>query len=131
MIVALCIIAICEVIRALQNLFQIRMLKKDNSARDNAYAEFVKSLKVDDKQFVKNLLREFEREKSGGCIRIAPNDEPENHHRADGIKLWTPEECDYLLAMYVQEEDMEVVAKNLGRSVNAVKKKLKKLLRNS
>ena len=44
MIVALWIIAICEVIRALQNLFQIRMLKKDNSARDNAYAEFVKSL---------------------------------------------------------------------------------------
>lgn len=126
MIVALWVIAICEVIRALQNIFQIMMLKKDNSARDNAYAEFVKSLKVDDKQFVKNLLREFEREKSGDCI--APNDEPENHHRADGIKLWTPEECDYLLAMYVQGEDLDVVAKNLNRSVNAVKKKLKKLL---
>ena len=58
---ALWIIAICEVIRAAQNLLQLWMLKRDTGARDNAYAEFVKSLKQTDKEFVKQMLEEFER----------------------------------------------------------------------
>ena len=58
---ALWIIAICEVIRAAQNLLQLWMLKIDTGARDNAYAEFVKSLKQTDKEFVRQMLEEFER----------------------------------------------------------------------
>ena len=62
MIVALWIIAVCEVIRAIQNMMQIVMVKHDTGARDNAYAEFVKSLNKTDREFVKDLLEEFERE---------------------------------------------------------------------
>lgn len=62
---ALWIIAICEAIRAVQNLLQLWMLKRDTSARDNAYAEFVKSLKQTDKEFVRQMLEEFERSKDG------------------------------------------------------------------
>lgn len=57
---ALWIIAICEVIRAVQNLLQLWMLKRDTGARENAYAEFVKSLKQTDKEFVRQMLEEFE-----------------------------------------------------------------------
>lgn len=59
MIVALWIIAVCEVIRAIQNMMQLAMLKHDTGARDNAYAEFVKSLKSTDREFVERLLMEF------------------------------------------------------------------------
>jgi len=62
MIIALWIIAICEVIRALQNMIQIMAIRHDQSQRDNAYAEFIKTLKKDDKQFVKEMLKEFERQ---------------------------------------------------------------------
>ena len=57
---AIWIIAICEVIRAVQNMVQIKMVVKDTSARDNAYAEFIKSLKATDREFVERMLREFE-----------------------------------------------------------------------
>ena len=60
MTVALWIIAVCEVIRAVQNMMQIAMYKHDAGNRDNAYAEFVKSLKDTDKEFVEKMLREFE-----------------------------------------------------------------------
>ena len=62
MTAALWIIAICEVIRAAQNALQIWTLKKETGMRKNAYQEFVKSLKESDKQFVKDLLEEFERQ---------------------------------------------------------------------
>ena len=62
MIYAIWIIAICEVIRAIQNMMQIAMVKHDTGARDNAYAEFVKSLNKTDREFVKDLLEEFESE---------------------------------------------------------------------
>jgi len=62
---ALWIIAICEAIRAVQNLLQLWMLKRDTGARDNAYAEFVKSLKQTDKEFVRRVLEEFERSEDG------------------------------------------------------------------
>ncbi len=65
MITALWIIAICEAIRAVQNLMQLWMLKRDTGARDNAYAEFVKSLKQTDKEFVRQMLEEFERSGDG------------------------------------------------------------------
>lgn len=60
MTIAVWIIAICEIIRMLQNLIQLRLLVSDNSARDNAYSEFVKSLKMNDREFVKRMLEEFE-----------------------------------------------------------------------
>lgn len=62
MVVALWIIAICEVIRAIQNMIQIMTIRHDTGARDNAYAEFVKSLKQTDKEFVRRMLEEFESE---------------------------------------------------------------------
>lgn len=58
--IAIWVIAICEVIRAAQNFHQIRTIDRDAEKRDGAYAEFVKSLRNSDREFVKNLLREFE-----------------------------------------------------------------------
>lgn len=58
--IALWIIAICEIIRAIQNMIQIATIKHDTAGRDNAYAEFVKSLKQSDKEFVRRMLEEFD-----------------------------------------------------------------------
>ena len=55
----LLVIAICEVIRALQNAIQIWLVVHDTDKRDNAYAEFVKSLHGTDKEFVERVLTEF------------------------------------------------------------------------
>lgn len=60
--IAIWIIAICEVIRAVQNMIQIMAIRHDTVGRDNAYAEFIKSLKQSDKEFVRELLDEFERQ---------------------------------------------------------------------
>ena len=60
MSIAIWIIAVCEIIRAVQNFIQIHTIKGDATARDNAYAEFVKSLKMNDREFVERMLREFE-----------------------------------------------------------------------
>ena len=62
MIIALWIIAVCEIIRAAQNMIQIATIRHDTQGRDNAYAEFVKSLKQSDRDFVKQMLEEFEKE---------------------------------------------------------------------
>lgn len=61
--IAIWIIAVCEIIRAAQNFIQIHTIKGDATARDNAYAEFVKSLKMNDREFVERMLREFEERK--------------------------------------------------------------------
>lgn len=60
MIIALWIIAICEVIRLVQNAFQLLMLHHDTGGRDNAYAEFVKALKTRDRE-MNQLLDECEK----------------------------------------------------------------------
>lgn len=62
MTIALWVIAICEVVRAIQNVIQLASIRHDTSARDNAYAEFVKSLKSTDREFVRRMLEEFEKE---------------------------------------------------------------------
>lgn len=59
---ALWIIAICEVVRAAQNMVQIMTIRHDTKGRDNAYAEFVKSLKESDREFVRRMLDEFEKQ---------------------------------------------------------------------
>lgn len=64
--IALWIIAACEIIRAAQNMIQIHTIRKDAGARDNAYAEFVKSLHQTDREFVRGLLDEFERQEGEG-----------------------------------------------------------------
>ena len=63
---ALWIIAICEVVRAAQNAVQLRAIRRDTGARDNAYAEFVKSLKMNDREFVKRMLEEFMNQEGEG-----------------------------------------------------------------
>ena len=62
MIIAIWIIAVCEVIRIIQNMVHVMTIRHDTLARDNVYSEFVKSLKVSDKAFVRGLLEEFERQ---------------------------------------------------------------------
>ena len=63
--VAVSVIAVCEVIRAAQNFAQITMLKRDTDKRDDAYAEFIRSLKLSDREYVINLLKKFEEVKDG------------------------------------------------------------------
>lgn len=63
MTIAIWIIAGCEIIRAVQNFIQIMAIRQDTSARDNAYAEFVKSLHQTDREFVQRVLKEFDEQK--------------------------------------------------------------------
>ena len=60
MIIALWIIAIVETIRMIEQTMQLRLIARDTGARENAYAEFIKSLKVSDREFVRRMLEEFE-----------------------------------------------------------------------
>ena len=62
MLVAIWIIAVCEVIRAIQNAMQLAYINRDKGNRENAYAEFVKSLKHTDREFVEEVLKAFERQ---------------------------------------------------------------------
>lgn len=64
--IAIWIIAICEIIRAAQNMVQIMTIRHDTQGRDNAYAEFVKSLKQTDREFVRKMLEEFEKQDEAG-----------------------------------------------------------------
>lgn len=61
MVLALWIIAICEVIRALQNMIQLAHVKKSEKMSANAYQEFIKSLNKSDREFVKDMLKEYEK----------------------------------------------------------------------
>jgi hypothetical protein len=56
---AIWIIAICEIVRAAQNAIQLRAMRSEKGMRENAYQEFVKSLKTTDREFVKKMLEEF------------------------------------------------------------------------
>ena len=62
MTTAIWLIAVCEIVRAIQNSIQIMTIRHDTKGRDTAYAEFVKSLKKSDKEFVRRMLEEFERQ---------------------------------------------------------------------
>ena len=61
MTLALWIIAICEVIRAAQNSIQLWHVKKSEKVSANAYQEFIKSLHKTDREFVKDMLQEYEK----------------------------------------------------------------------
>lgn len=58
--IALWIIAVVETIRMIEQSLQLRLIAKDSGARDNVYAEFIKSLKMNDREFVRSMLEEFE-----------------------------------------------------------------------
>ena len=63
--IAIWIIAICEVIRAAQNLIQLAMLKRDTGKRDDVYSEFIRSLKLSDREYMINLWEKFKEAKDG------------------------------------------------------------------
>lgn len=62
MIIALWIIAICEVIRAIQNIVPIVVQVRNSKNQENAYSEFIKSLKKSDKEFVADMIQEWQRQ---------------------------------------------------------------------
>ena len=66
MTIALWIIAVVETIRMIEQSIQLRLIAKDTGARDNAYAEFIKSLKMTDREFVHRMLEEFEQAEREG-----------------------------------------------------------------
>ena len=59
--ISLWIIAICEVIRAAQNSIQLWHVKKSEKVSENAYQEFIKSLHKTDREFVRDMLKEYEK----------------------------------------------------------------------
>lgn len=63
MTIAIWIIAVCEIIRAAQNMLQVNMILQEKGIRENAYAELIKSLHASDREFVMELLEEYERTK--------------------------------------------------------------------
>ena len=66
MTLALWIIAVVETIRMVEQSIQLRLIARDTGARDNAYAEFIKSLKMSDREFVRRMLEEFEQTERKG-----------------------------------------------------------------
>lgn len=62
MIIAIWIIAICEVIRAVQNIVPIVVQVRNSKNQENAYSEFIKSLKKSDKEFVADMIQEWQRQ---------------------------------------------------------------------
>ena len=62
MTIALWIIAICEVIRAIQNIVPIVVQVRNSKNQENAYSEFIKSLKKSDKEFVADMIQEWQRQ---------------------------------------------------------------------
>lgn len=65
MIIALWIIAVCEVIRAIQNIVPIVVQLRNSKNQENAYSEFIKSLKKSDKEFVADMIQEWQRQEGG------------------------------------------------------------------
>ena len=64
MTIALWIIAICSVIRIIQNSIQLSMLIGEKELRKDLNNEFIESLKKDNRQWAEDILNEFnEREK--------------------------------------------------------------------
>lgn len=62
MTMALWIIAVCEVIRAIQNIVPIVVQVRNSKSQENAYSEFIKSLKKSDKEFIDDMIQEWKRQ---------------------------------------------------------------------
>lgn len=57
MIIALWIIAVCEVIRIVQNTITLIGMRGDKDMREKAFDEYIKSLHQSDDDFVKGLVK--------------------------------------------------------------------------
>ena len=64
--IAIWIIAICEVVRMAQNAIQLLHVKRSEKREINAYEEFFKRMKQSDREFVRNMLEEYEKAESEG-----------------------------------------------------------------
>ena len=64
MIYAIWIIAICEVIRAMQNMMQLMIARRQTMLNVRATDEFIQSLKKSDREFVREMLEAYERQES-------------------------------------------------------------------
>lgn len=62
MTIAIWIIAVCEVIRAIQNIVPIVVQVRNSKNQENAYSEFVKSLKKTDREFIGEMIQEWKRQ---------------------------------------------------------------------
>ena len=62
MIYAIWIIAICEVIRAIQNMMQLIMARRQTRLNVKATDEFIQILKQSDREFVRDMLEAYERQ---------------------------------------------------------------------
>lgn len=60
--IAIWIIAICEIIRAIQNIVPIVVQVRNSKNQENAYSEFIKSLKKSDKEFIADMIQEWQRQ---------------------------------------------------------------------
>jgi len=61
--IALWIIAICSLIRIIQNGIQLSMLLGEREFRKSLNNEFIDSLRKDNKEWVEDLLKDFLNEK--------------------------------------------------------------------
>lgn len=64
MTIAIWLIAMCEIIRLIQNSMQLRHLWKSEKMSANAYEEFISHLKQSDKEFIREMLEQFEKEQT-------------------------------------------------------------------
>lgn len=60
MVIAVSVIAICSVIRIIQNGIQLHMLIRDTDARNKTYREVIKSAGRTEKQIIREFLEEAE-----------------------------------------------------------------------
>ena len=60
MTTALWIIAICEMVRMIQNAIQIYTLLVDREARKDCYDEILKSVSLPDEEIAERLMRKWE-----------------------------------------------------------------------
>lgn len=65
MTTALWIIAICEVLRMVQNCVQLIIQFANRDLQKNLNNQFIDSLKQDNREWVENILKEFEKENNG------------------------------------------------------------------
>lgn len=61
MVTALWIIAICEIVRLIQNQLQLRSLWKSRSDTKNMQDEFIKSLYASNKEFAKGFEQDLKK----------------------------------------------------------------------
>ena len=62
MIIAVWIIAVCEIIRMAQNALQLMMMRENKKPYETACDAFVQSIKKDDRERVQEVLEAFERQ---------------------------------------------------------------------